>query len=156
MSHHKVVGKDNFGRSETAFFAKEKEHGHNHFSFDVYPYRVLYDPAGRHDRLRRSILVTWSHARPEFAGRELSAIAAEMNLDEIAAARELQPAGAIYFSMDEEDVQAILSHPDAMIGSDGLPHDEHPHPRLWGTFPRVLGHYCRELGCSAWRRLCGA
>ena len=33
-----------------------------------------------------------------------------------------------------------------MIGSDGLPHDDHPHPRLWGTFPRVLGHYSRELG----------
>jgi N-acyl-D-amino-acid deacylase len=33
-----------------------------------------------------------------------------------------------------------------MIGSDGLPHDVHPHPRLWGTFPRVLGRYCRELG----------
>ena len=31
-----------------------------------------------------------------------------------------------------------------MIGSDGLPEDEHPHPRLWGTFPRVLGHYVRE------------
>jgi N-acyl-D-amino-acid deacylase len=33
-----------------------------------------------------------------------------------------------------------------MIGSDGLPHDTRPHPRLWGTFPRVLGHYSRELG----------
>jgi N-acyl-D-amino-acid deacylase len=32
-----------------------------------------------------------------------------------------------------------------MIGSDGLPHDEHPHPRLWGTFPRVLGHYVRDV-----------
>ena len=42
-------------------------------------------------------------------------------------------------------MQRILSHPNAMIGSDGLPHDEHPHPRLWGTFPRVLGHYCRDL-----------
>ena len=33
---------------------------------------------------------------------------------------------------------------EAMIGSDGIPHDEHPHPRLWGTFPRVLGYYTRE------------
>jgi N-acyl-D-amino-acid deacylase len=33
-----------------------------------------------------------------------------------------------------------------MIGSDGLPHDIHPHPRLWGTFPRVLGHYARDIG----------
>jgi len=33
-----------------------------------------------------------------------------------------------------------------MIGSDGLPHDVHPHPRLWGTFPRVLGHYSRDCG----------
>ena len=32
-----------------------------------------------------------------------------------------------------------------MIGSDGLPHDAAPHPRLWGTFPRVLGHYSRTL-----------
>ena len=32
-----------------------------------------------------------------------------------------------------------------MIGSDGMPSDRLPHPRLWGTFPRVLGHYAREL-----------
>jgi N-acyl-D-amino-acid deacylase len=33
-----------------------------------------------------------------------------------------------------------------MVGSDGLPHDAVPHPRLWGTFPRVLGHYARGMG----------
>jgi N-acyl-D-amino-acid deacylase len=33
-----------------------------------------------------------------------------------------------------------------MVGSDGLPHDAAPHPRLWGSFPRVLGHYARDLG----------
>src|SRR5438045_1067880 len=48
--------------------------------------------------------------------------------------------------MSEEDVRAILSHPRTMIGSDGLPNDKFPHPRLWGTFPRVLGHYSREQG----------
>ena len=59
---------------------------------------------------------------------------------------DLLPAGAIYFSMDEKDVQRILAFEHTMIGSDGLPHDAAPHPRLWGTFPRVLGHYARGLG----------
>ena len=47
--------------------------------------------------------------------------------------------------MDEKDVQSAMAHPGAMIGSDGIPFDTHPHPRLWGTFPRVLGHYSRDL-----------
>src|SRR5580658_7711452 len=41
-------------------------------------------------------------------------------------------------------MRRILGHSATMIGSDGLPMDPRPHPRLWGTFPRVLGHYCRE------------
>jgi N-acyl-D-amino-acid deacylase len=48
--------------------------------------------------------------------------------------------------MDEADVQRILQFEQTMIGSDGLPHDAAPHPRLWGSFPRVLGHYGRGLG----------
>ena len=96
-------------------------------------------------KLSERVLITWSKARPDLAGRELSDIAEELDCDIFSAAAQLQPAGAVYFAMAEEDVQRILSHPNAMIGSDGLPHDEHPHPRLWGTFPRVLGHYCRDL-----------
>ena len=46
--------------------------------------------------------------------------------------------------MSEIDVRRILAYPRTMIGSDGLPHDTHPHPRLWGAFTRVLGHYCRD------------
>src|SRR5208337_3869766 len=60
------------------------------------------------------------------------------------AARRLRPAGAIYHSISEDDMRRILSHPATMIGSDGLPNDPLPHPRLWGTFPRVLGRYSRE------------
>jgi N-acyl-D-amino-acid deacylase len=57
------------------------------------------------------------------------------------AVEKIKPAGAIYFMLDEKDVQRILEFGDTMVGSDGLPHDARPHPRLWGTFPRVLGHY---------------
>lgn len=62
------------------------------------------------------------------------------------AAKLLMPAGAIYYNMDERDVRRVLSYPVSMIGSDGLPNDPMPHPRLWGAFPRVLGHYCRDEG----------
>ncbi|TMH07766.1 MAG: D-aminoacylase, partial [Betaproteobacteria bacterium] len=60
--------------------------------------------------------------------------------------RRLQPGGACYFQMAEEDVERVVSHRLTMIGSDGLPHDRHPHPRLWGAFPRVLARYWRERG----------
>jgi N-acyl-D-amino-acid deacylase len=43
-------------------------------------------------------------------------------------------------------VRRVLRYSHTMIGSDGLPDDPLPHPRLWGTFPRVLGRYSRELG----------
>ena len=91
------------------------------------------------------VIVTWSEPHPEAAGRDLAEVAAELGLDPVAAAEALKPAGAIYFMMDEADVRRIMAYEHAMIGSDGLPHDRHPHPRLWGTFPRVLGHYAREL-----------
>jgi len=56
-------------------------------------------------------------------------------------------------------VREVLAFPHTMIGSDGLPSDRMPHPRLWGTFPRVLGHYAREAGLftleEAVRRMTG-
>ncbi|MCZ2403386.1 D-aminoacylase [Paenarthrobacter sp. Z7-10] len=46
----------------------------------------------------------------------------------------------------EENVRAILVHSTHTGGSDGILVGAKPHPRSWGTFPRFLGHYCRELG----------
>ena len=54
---------------------------------------------------------------------------------------------AIYHVMDQADVDRIMVHPQTMIASDGRlvqPGEGHPHPRWYGTFPRVLGHYVRE------------
>ena len=101
--------------------------------------------AGRFGTAER-VIVTWSQSVPEAAGRDLAEIAAEWDVPAEAAVERLKPAGGVYFLMDEDDVRRILAFPHTMIGSDGLPHDRHPHPRLWGTFPRVLGHYARDAG----------
>lgn len=56
-------------------------------------------------------------------------------------------ASAIYHVLDEDDVERIMRHPQTMIASDGRltePGRGHPHPRWYGTFPRVLGHYVRD------------
>ena len=50
----------------------------------------------------------------------------------------------IMFIMHEDDVQRVVADPYAMIGSDGLPTDGKPHPRLYGTFARVFEKYVRE------------
>ena len=58
-------------------------------------------------------------------------------------------ASAIYHVMDEADVEAIMRHPMTAIASDGRlvqPGEGHPHPRWYGTFPRVLGEYVRDKG----------
>ena len=56
-------------------------------------------------------------------------------------------ASCVYHAMDEQDVERIMKHPQTMIASDGRlvePGMGHPHPRWYGTFPRVLGHYARD------------
>lgn len=56
-------------------------------------------------------------------------------------------ASCVFHAMDEGDVERIMKHPQTMIASDGRlvkPGIGHPHPRWYGTFPRVLGRYVRE------------
>ncbi len=64
---------------------------------------------------------------------------------------ERMDAGMVGFGMCEEDVRRVLSHSVATIGSDsaasapyGVLGKSHPHPRTYGTFARVLGHYARD------------
>jgi N-acyl-D-amino-acid deacylase len=113
---------------------------------DCYPY-TAGSTMIRTDRgmLEGRVLIASSVPHPECAGRDLHDIAAEWGVQPDEAARRLQPGSAIYFLMDEADVQRILAFDETMIGSDGIPIGEKPHPRLWGTFPRVLGHYSREV-----------
>jgi N-acyl-D-amino-acid deacylase len=147
ISHHKCSMPENFGRSVETLPLIDRGAAGQKVDFDVYPY-----PAGSTvlmpSRLRPDVpvQVTWSVPHPEMAGRMLDDVAREWGVSAHEAGERLLPAGAIFFQMEEADVQRILAHRLAMIGSDGLPHDAYPHPRLWGTFPRVLGHYARDLG----------
>jgi N-acyl-D-amino-acid deacylase len=145
VSHHKTVGKPNFGRTAETLPRIARAIAEQPVGLDAYPY-IASSTVLRPQMIPISlkILVTWSKSHPDMAGRELARIAEEWRVSQEEAAERLQPAGAIYWTMDEGDVRRVLAFEHTMIGSDGLPHDEHPHPRLWGTFPRVLGHYCRE------------
>lgn len=147
ISHHKCSMPENFGRSTETLPVIDAAAQEQKVDFDVYPYHagstVLMPQRLRPDV---PVQITWSVPHPEQAGRMLDEIARDWNTSPREAAERLLPAGAIFFQMDEADVRRIMAHRLAMIGSDGLPHDTYPHPRLWGTFPRVLGHYARELG----------
>jgi len=146
ISHHKVVGTPNRGRSAETLPLIEARMRGQPIGLDCYPYCASSTilTASRIG-VASKVLVTWSRPHPEYAGMELAEVARKMGLGIEETVARLLPAGAIYFSMDEADVQRILAFENTMIGSDGLPHDAAPHPRLWGTFPRVLGHYARGL-----------
>jgi N-acyl-D-amino-acid deacylase len=73
---------------------------------------------------------------------------------------------SVMFGMNEEDVRRVMKSPYGMVGSDGSAISPQgiwekmiPHPRLYGTFPRVLGYYVREGVISlpeAVRKMTGA
>ncbi|PYN98668.1 MAG: hypothetical protein DMD91_14405 [Candidatus Rokuibacteriota bacterium] len=96
-----------------------------------------------------NVMISFSPGRKDVEGKRLSEIGG------LAAALDVladEPRSAmILFQLDERDVRQALAHPRVMIGSDGsslAPYGElgegKPHPRSYGTFPRVLGEYARE------------
>lgn len=147
VSHLKCAGAGNWGRSEEVLDTVERAARYQPVGCDCYPYSASSSTLDlKQVTSDFPIKVTWSTPHPEQAGRLLEDIANDWHVPLIDAARRLQPAGAVYYGMDENDVRRILAHPLTMVGSDGLPDDPLPHPRLWGAFPRVLGHYSRDVG----------
>lgn len=125
---------------------------------------MLADPAGR-QQLREQIvgaqtsqqrfartMIGRSVTHPEYSGRMLNDIAAELGVDpyelqcDILLEDELSTDG-IFHTMCEEDLRTVMREPRAMIGTDGLwyPGCTGTHPRSIASFPRVLGRYVREL-----------
>jgi N-acyl-D-amino-acid deacylase len=146
LSHHKCAGLSNWGRAAETLGLIDAARQTQPVYLDCYPYTAgstVIRPDLADGEIE--ILINWSTPYPEVAGRTLKSIAAEWGMTEAGTAERLMPGGASYFQMHEQDVRQILMHSHCMVGSDGLPHDSLPHPRLWGTFPRVLGRYARDL-----------
>ena len=105
--------------------------------------------------------VSESPTRPEYAGLTLAEIGAREGKAPVDALLDLLLAdggrtGGIYFHISEDDVRTIMRDPHVGVGSDGLytgrpgqPGRGRPHPRHFGTFPRVLGRYVRDEGVLA-------
>jgi len=147
LSHQKVAGAANRGRGPELLELYRTAGAGLPFAIDSYPYTAgssVLDPvAVAHSR---RVLLAWSRPHPELRGQTLEAIGARWGCSPAESIRRLQPAGAVYFHMDEADVAGFLTYDRCMVGSDGLPADTHPHPRLWGAFARVLGEYARDRG----------
>ncbi len=117
-------------------------------------HNMINDRGGNDLRRIQFAKIQW---KPEFTGKTLHdlviAEGLEPNIENGAEmVIEIQlhrGANCIYHVMADEDVERIMKHPFTMVASDGRTTQfgkGHPHPRAYGTFPRVLGNYAREKG----------
>ena len=168
ISHHKAAGRRNWGRVRESIELIEQARAEGlDVTADQYPYTsgstllaaVLHNnvfsaqgDGGGIPRIEpECVLIASAPLHPEYEGRTIAEIAAQLGLAPEDAARKIDAderhnAIAILDMMDESDVRTVMRHPTTMIGSDGIPLGGKPHPRLYGTFARVLGRYARELG----------
>jgi N-acyl-D-amino-acid deacylase len=166
ISHHKAGGRDNWGRVRDSLRLIESARSRGlDVTADQYPYTagstslhaVIQNGAFRTDSpggigtlAGKDVLIASAPQHREWEGLRLSELTTRWGLSDEDAARQVVEAEGeacfvVVFSMDEADVRTVMAHPTTMIGSDGVPAaGSKPHPRLYGCFPRVLGHYTRD------------
>jgi N-acyl-D-amino-acid deacylase len=161
ISHHKASGQPNFGltRESLPVIDEARARGLD-VTIDAYPYTaastalVAIAPRGetREGMDAHEVMVASCKYQHQYEGKRLDEIASMMDLPVAEAVSKLlrdeeNAVSVIMFVMDEGDVRRVLQHETCMIGSDGLPTPTgKPHPRLYGTFARVLGTYVRQEG----------
>lgn len=161
ISHHKSAGKRNWGKVRQSLdMVDQARAAGQKVTLDVYPYTagsgrmIEYFRLDKVDRdFAETIRIANCPAFREFEGRMLKDIAADRSEDIADTVRLIltAPKGdrtiCIHFIIDEADIEANLRHAGMMVGSDGIPTlNGKPHPRLFGTFPRLLGEYVRGRG----------
>lgn len=159
ISHHKAAGTRNWGKVGQSLEMVDRARAQGQkVTLDIYPYTagsgrmIEYFRLDRIDRdFARTIRIANCPAFREFEGRMLPDIAAERGEDIadtvrlILAAEKGDRTICIHFIIDEADIETNLRYPGMMVGSDGIPTlNGKPHPRLFGTFPRVLAEYVRK------------
>lgn len=161
ISHHKASGRSAWGlvRESLALIEAAQRRGLSVHA-DQYPYTAgstILSAVYRDGRLRGAIgdlegadvVIASTAGHPEWEGKSLARLGEEMGCTPERAAERVLAADAgvtcVLHAMCEEDVRTVMRHPSTMIGSDGIPTIEgKPHPRLYGTFARVVGRYARD------------
>lgn len=161
ISHHKSAGKPNWGKvGESLALVDAAKAAGQRVSLDVYPYTAgsgrmieYFNLNNINREFAEVVRIASCPAFREFEGRMVVDIAAERGIDVTEAVRLILTAEGgdrticIHFIIDEADIETNLRYPGMMVGSDGIPDLRgKPHPRLFGTFPRVLGEYVRKRG----------
>lgn len=159
ISHHKAAGKRNWGRigESLARLTRAEEEGLS-VTLDIYPYTAGSGPMWQYVNLER-IDIEWAtnvmlNSCPDdtsLEGKMIPEIASERGWDIAETVRQVlgTPRGTsvicTHFIIDEADIETNLRDRRVMIGSDGIPDlNGRPHPRLFGTMPRVLAKYVRD------------
>lgn len=161
ISHHKAAGRPNWGKVVRSLSRIDAANAAGaDITLDVYPYEAGSGPMHQYfdvddidAALAEVIMFATCPDFPEFEGRMAVDVAAERGvavvqlIEDVIRAPRGERVISLQFLMDGADIEANLRHPLVMVGSDGIPDlGGNPHPRLYGTFPRVLGHYVRERG----------
>ena len=158
ISHHKAMGRENWGKvkDSLALVDQARACGFD-VSSDAYPYTAgsttlsALAHGGSLDLVSPAdVLIASTPVKHEYEGKTLEELCRltgkplKETVERILS-EEGEGVVAVIFGMDEADVRSVLAHPTTMIGSDGIPSVEgKPHPRLYGTFARVLGTYARD------------
>ena len=154
ISHLKAAGRQNWGMVGEAL--DRIEAAGLEVSVDQYPYTAgstvlsaVVGGRGLGDLDPADVVIASTDGHPEWHGRSLAHLAPELGCEPVdagAAALGIEPSATVVLhTMCEDDVRHVLSDPQVMVGSDGIPSlGGQPHPRLYGSFARVLGRYVRE------------
>jgi len=160
ISHFKAYGKKNWGKVDKALdiIHNAVSKGIN-ISVDQYPYssgstslkEVVRSGAfdGKGIDLKYSqVIISSSKVYPECLGMNIESIAEKHKISPEKTLQNLiskdEPIAVYLNTMGEDDIRKIMADPLTIIASDGIPVKGNPHPRLYGTFPRLLSHYARD------------